>query len=146
MPPACNGTKAADEHRILHGAGAVRFMGNLFFGFNPLPPCPAMKSLSSLLSPVLRRGHDALPHQRYSHAQGVGGADNLGFLLAGGAGLVQAFRARGYHKLVTLALAGAMLYRGLHGKGHGKGDGQGIMHLHDGPLANGLKRLGLGPR
>jgi hypothetical protein len=104
-----------------------------------------MKSLSSLLSSVLTRGQDSLHnHQRRGHAQGVGGADNLGFLLAGGAGLVQAFRARGYHKLVTLALAGAMLYRGLHGKGHGKG--QGIMHLHDGPLANGLKRLGLGHR
>ncbi|QIF02008.1 hypothetical protein [Roseimicrobium sp. ORNL1] len=104
-----------------------------------------MKSLSSLLSSALSRGHDSLHHQRHGHAQGVGGAENLGFLLAGGAGLVQAFRARGYHKLVTLALAGAMLYRGLHGKGHGKEE-QGILHLHDGPLANGLKRLGLGHR
>jgi hypothetical protein len=71
-----------------------------------------MKSLSSLLSGALHK-HGPVTHRHDHHY------DRMGYLLAGGAGIVQAFRARGYHKLVSLALAVPMLYKGLSGRGPG---------------------------
>jgi hypothetical protein len=85
---------------------------------NEHPPFP-MKSLSSLLSGALHK-HGPVTHHRDHHY------DKMGYLLAGGAGILQAVRARGYHRLVTLALAGGMLYKGLSGRGHGSGHG----HAH----------------
>lgn len=80
-----------------------------------------MKSLSSLLSGALHR-HGPAAHRR-DHQY-----DRMGYLLAGGAGILQAFRARGYHKLVSLALAVPMLYKGLSGRGHGQGHRHGHGH------------------
>ncbi|RBP36882.1 hypothetical protein DES53_11523 [Roseimicrobium gellanilyticum] len=80
-----------------------------------------MKSLSSLFSGALHRRHPS----RYDHRY-----DRMGYLIAGGAGILQAFRARGYHKLVSLALAGSMLYKGLSGRGHAKSHGHGHGHVH----------------
>lgn len=91
-----------------------------------------MKSLSSLLSGALHK-HGPVTRSHDHHY------DRMGYLLAGGAGLFQAFRARGYHKLVSLALAGGMIYKGLSGRGHGHGHGlaHGLIPVRTHPRSHG---------
>jgi hypothetical protein len=95
-----------------------------------------MKLLSSLLSNALHK-HGPVTHPRDHHY------DKMGYLLAGGAGILQAVRARGYHRLVSLALAGGMLYKGLSGRGHGQGQTHGLIPVrsHSHGHGHGLGRL-----
>ena len=92
-----------------------------------------MNTLSSLFSALSRK-----------HGPAKAASDNkerMAYLVAGGAGVLQAIRARGFHKLVGLALAGGMLYKGLKGHGHGHGHMPALAHArtpHHWPL--GLSR------
>jgi uncharacterized membrane protein len=90
-----------------------------------------MNPLSSLFSSLSRK-HNALKKEPDHNGE------RMAYLVVGGAGVLQAIRARGFHKLVGLALAGGMLYKGL--KGHGHGHTPALAHAHV------PKRFGLGRR